>query len=122
MEPDAPLAPPVVAVVVVHAPGPWFEETLDSLVDQDYPNLNTLFLLTGGPLDADGGDLEARILARLPEAFVRDLGDNPGFGPAANEVLRLVEGDAGFFCFCHDDIALEPDAIRLLLEELYRSN
>ena len=122
MEPDAPLAPPVVAVVVVHAPGPWFEETLDSLVDQDYPNLNTLFLLTGGPLDADGADLEARILARLPEAFVRDLGDNPGFGPAANEVLRLVEGDAGFFCFCHDDIALEPDAIRLLVEELYRSN
>ncbi|MBA3604878.1 MAG: glycosyltransferase family 2 protein, partial [Acidimicrobiia bacterium] len=122
MEPDAPLAPPVVAVVVVHAPGPWFDETLDSLADQDYPNLNTLFLLTGGPADADGADLEARILARLPDAFVRDLGANPGYGPAANEVLRLVEGDAGFFCFCHDDIALEPDAIRLLLEELYRSN
>ena len=37
-------------------------------------------------------------------------------------MLRLVEGDNGFFCFLHDDVALEPDAIRLLVEELYRSN
>ena len=43
---------------------------------------------------------------------MRDLGANPGFGAAANEVLRLVEGDNGFFCFCHDDVALEPDAVR----------
>ena len=122
METDAPLAPPVVAVVVVHSPGPWFEATLGSLADQDYPNLNTLFLLTGGPLDAAGDDLQARITRRLPDAFVRDLGANPGFGAAANEVLRLVEGDSGFFCFCHDDVALEPDTIRVLVEELYRSN
>ena len=53
---------------------------------------------------------------------MRELGDNPGFGTAANEVLRLVEGDNGFFCICHDDVALEPDAIRALVEELYRSN
>jgi len=122
VETDAPLAPPVVAVVVVHSPGPWFEATLGSLADQDYPNLNTLFLLTGGPLDAAGDDLQARITRRLPDAFVRDLGANPGYGAAANEVLRLVEGDSGFFCFCHDDVALEPDTIRVLVEELYRSN
>ena len=45
-----------------------------------------------------------------------------GSAPAANEVMRLVEGENGFFCFLHDDVALEPDAIRLLVEELYRSN
>jgi len=122
VEPDALLAPPVVAVVVVHVPGPWFDEALASLAAQDYPNLNTLFLLTGGPLDAEGVDLQQRILGRLPDAFVRDLGVDPGYGVAANEVLRLVEGDAGFFCFCHDDVAMEADAIRLLVEELYRSN
>ncbi len=118
METDAPIAPPVVAVVVVHAPGSWFEETLDSLAEQDYPNLTTLFLLTAG----SSGDLDAQITARIPDAFVRDLGANPGFGAAANEVLRLVEGDSGFFCFCHDDVVLEPDTVRLLVEELYRSN
>jgi GT2 family glycosyltransferase len=118
VESDAPLAPPVVAVVVVHDPGEWFEETLDSLADQDYPNLSTLFLLVDGDLD----EIATAITTRLPDAFVRDLGANPGYGAAANEVLRLVEGDAGFFLFCHDDVALESDVVRLLVEELYRSN
>ena len=58
----------------------------------------------------------------LPDAFVRELGANPGYGAAANEVLRLVEGESGFFCFCHDDVALDHDAVRVLVEELYRSN
>ncbi len=119
MNPDAPLAPPVVAVVVVHAPDVWFDETLASIAAQDYPNLNTVFLLTGQ--DSDGDDA-ARIMARLPGAFIRDLGANPGYGAAANDVLRLVEGDSGFFLFCHDDVALAPDAVRMLVEELYRSN
>ena len=122
MDIDAPLAPPVVAVVVVHQPGAWFEEALEALADQDYPNLNTLFLLAGGEVDADGRDLHQLITARLPGAFVRPLEANPGYGAAANEVLRLVEGESGFFCFCHDDVALAPDAVRALVEELYRSN
>jgi GT2 family glycosyltransferase len=116
--PDADAAPPVVAIVVVHDPGPWFEETLESLSRQDYPALDTMFLLT------DGGDedLAPHIRAVLPDAFIETLGGNPGFGPAANAVLRFVEGDNGFFCFCHDDVALDRDAIRLMVEELYRSN
>ena len=81
-----------------------------------------MFLLAGGPTDAYGSMLEDRILRHLPNAFVRDLGANPGFGSAANEVLALVEGDSGFFCICHDDVALDPDAVRRLVEELYRSN
>lgn len=121
METDAPLAPSVVAVVVVHEPGDWFDETLASLADQDYPNLSTLFLVAGSP-DAQDRDLEAQIRRRLPDAYVRELGTNPGFGPAANEVLRLVDGDSGFFCFCHDDVALDRDAVRVMVEELYRSN
>ena len=123
METDAPLAPSVVPVVVVHSPGPWFDEVLASLAAQDYPNLNTLFLLTTSVgTDTDAADVRRRIFDRLPEAFVRELGANPGFGAAANEVLRFVEGESGFFCFCHDDVALAPDAVRALVEELYRSN
>ncbi len=131
MEPETQNAPPVVAVVVVHEPGHWFEETLDALADQDYPNLRFLFLLTdavgadsGGDVSADGDQvtIAAIIESRLPNAFVRELGVNAGFGTAANEVLRLVEGQNGFFLFCHDDIAPDRDAVRLLVEELYRSN
>ena len=52
---------------------------------------------------------------------MRALGDNPGFGPAANQAMKLVEG-AGFFCFVHDDVALDPNAISELVAETYRSN
>jgi GT2 family glycosyltransferase len=118
VESDTKQAPPVVAVVVVHEPGPWFDETLASLAAQDYPNLRFLFLDTG----TDGDATSERIQARIPYAFVRHIGSNPGFGVTVNEVLHLVEGDGGLFLVCHDDIAPEPDSVRVLVEELYRSN
>ena len=122
MDQDTPTAPPVVAVVVVHEPGAWFDDTLDALADQDYPNVRYLFLVTGDDDLATTPSVAERVTARLPDAFVRYLGANPGFGPAANEVLRLVEGNSGFFLVCHDDIAPEPDALRIMVEEIYRSN
>ncbi len=120
METDTQLAPSVVAVMVVHEPGDWFDVTLRSLADQDYPNLRMLFLLTSD--EAGHDELTARIRSVIPSAFVRSLPGNPGFGPAVNDVLRLVEGDNGFFLVCHDDIALQPDVVRLLVAELFRSN
>lgn len=117
---DVPIAPPVVVVVVAHDPGADFDQVLDGLVAQDYPNLRTLILDTGP--EADAGAFAARVADRVPDAFVRRVEGNPGFGPAANEVLRLVDGANGFFCIVHDDVALDPSAVRLLVEELYRSN
>jgi hypothetical protein len=107
--------------MVVHEPGEWFDETLRTLAAQDYPNLRALFLLTPAP-EAEIADLTARIRRVLPAAFVRQLASNSGFGPSVNEVLRLVEGDNGFFLLCHDDIALEPRTVRILVAELFRSN
>lgn len=106
--------------MVVHEPGDWFDETLRSIAAQDYPNLRTLFLLTSH--EETHADLTAQIRAIIPAAFVRSLPGNPGYGPAANEVLRLVEGDNGFFLLCHDDIAPAPDVVRMLVAELFRSN
>ena len=117
MDDTVQLAPPVVAVMVVHQPGPWFDEVLDGLGEQDYGNLKSLFLIVG-----DAGDLPERIRGRVPNAFVRGARAASGYGPVVNEVLDLVEGDNGFFCLLHDDVALEPASIRLLVEELYRSN
>lgn len=117
MELASDIAPPVVAVMVVHEPGPWFSQVLDGLARQDYPNLKSLFLVVG-----DAGDLPEQIRVAVANAFVRRVDGNPGYGIVANEVLHLVEGVNGFFCFLHDDVALEADAIRLLVEELYRSN
>ncbi|MGA3148012.1 MAG: glycosyltransferase family 2 protein [Acidimicrobiales bacterium] len=110
------LAPPVVAVVVAHDPGPWFEETLASLESQDYAELSVLVL------DAAGAeDLKARVAAVLPRAYVRRLDENRGFGATVNEVMAMVDG-ADYFLLCHDDVALFPDAVHLLVEEAFRSN
>ena len=103
--------------MVVYEPGDWFHTVLDGVAAQDYSNLKSLFLVIG-----DAGELPALIRAKVPNAFVRAVDGNPGFGTAANEVLHLVEGENGFFCFLHDDVALDPGTIRLLVEEVYRSN
>ena len=115
-------APPVVASMVVYRPGPWFVESLQALADQTYPQLQTLFLVVGANgegLDTDPTDL---IHSILPQAVVRHIEGNPGFGLVSNEVARLVDGEGGFFCLLHDDVALEPEAIERLIEETYRSN
>lgn len=115
MDPDLP-APPVVAVVVTSDAGPWLEEALASLAAQDYPALSVLVIDA-----ASREDPTARVAAVLPNAYIRRLATNPGFAAAANSVLGMVEG-AAFYAFCHDDVVLAPDAIRLLVEEAVRSN
>ncbi len=110
------LLPPVVAVVVAHDPGVWFEETLASLAAQDYPELAVLVLDVGGD-----GELTTRVAGVLPDAFVRHLGTDGGFGPSANLVGEMVEG-ASYYLFCHDDVVLDPDAVHIMVEESFRSN
>jgi len=121
--------PAVVAVMVLHQPEaassgvvPWLHTSLLALAAQDYPNLQYLVLVTGRHDTASAGPIADAVATALPTAVVRFLGANPGFGSACNTVLELVEGDAGFFCFMHDDVALAPDAITRLVEELYRTN
>ena len=118
-------APPVVASMVVYRPGPWFMESLQALAAQTYPQLQTLFLVVGATgSDGEGliADPTELIHSVLPQAVVRHIEGNPGYGLVANEVARLVEGEGGFFCLLHDDVALEPEAIERLIEETYRSN
>ena len=109
-------APAVVAVVVTTDPGPWFEETLTSLANQDYQEFSVLVLATG-----EAAGLAERVGRILPEAFVRQLEGRPGYAAAANEALSMVEG-ASFFLLCHDDCALDADAVHQLVEESFRSN
>lgn len=111
---------PVVAVMVIHRPEPWLDESLAALEAQDYPDLRVLLLVTEG--DESLHDVQGRADEHCPRAVVRSLQANPGFGPACNAALDLVEGDRGLFLLLHDDVALEPDALIRLVEELYRSN
>jgi GT2 family glycosyltransferase len=109
-------APPVVAVVVASDPGPWFEESLAALGNQDYPNLSVLVV--------DAASLKnpaPRVARVLPQAFVRRAERNKGFSATANDALQAVRG-ASHLLFCHDDVAPAPDAVRKMVEEAYRSN
>jgi GT2 family glycosyltransferase len=109
-------APAVVAVLVTRDPGPWFEVALAALAAQDYEEMVVLVLVSGGSTDPT-----AQLAAVLPDAFVRRLEEDRGFGSAANEALGMVEG-AAFYLLCHDDCAPDPGALHLLVEESYRSN
>lgn len=109
-------APPVVAVVVTCDPGPWFEETLASLADQDYPKLHVVIVDA-----ASTTDVRPRVAAVLPQAEVRQLPTNPGYGPSVNAALDLT-AVSSHLLICHDDVVPAPDAVRLMVEEAYRSN
>jgi GT2 family glycosyltransferase len=108
--------PPVVAVVVTHDPGPWFDSALAALQAQDYGDLSILVIDA-----ASADDPTTRVATVAPSAFVRRLATDPGWPAAANEALGMVQG-AAYLLFCHDDVAAAPDAVRLLVEEAYRSN
>lgn len=108
--------PPVVVVLVAHDPGPWFEETLGSLAGQTYRDLAVLVIDAGSAEDQTD-----RVRAVLPRAHVHRLESNRGYAYAANLAPDLVDG-AAFYAFCHDDVALDPDAIRTMVEEAFRSN
>ena len=106
----------MVLVLVTHDPGPWFEETLASIAAQTYPSLSVLVVDSASAIDPG-----ERVSAVLPDAHVHRLEEDRGFGAAANQALALVEG-AAFHVLCHDDVALEPDSVRALVEEAFRSN
>ena len=108
--------PSVLAVVVAHEPGDWFEDTLESLATQDYPRVSVLVVDGVGE-----AGLTDRVRAVVPDASVLDASDTEGFSAAANAVLE-TDLDPAFVLICHDDVALAPDAVRLLVTESLRSN
>jgi GT2 family glycosyltransferase len=111
----APVLPPVVAVVITDG-GIGLEATLASVLDQEYPSLSTLVVDRGA---AD--DLTPRVAGVNPHAYIRRLARPRLFTEACNIAFGSIEG-ATFFLVCRDDIVVEPGAVRVLVEEAYRSN
>ncbi len=102
--------------MVSRDPGDWFEETLTSISRQTYPDLGLVVID-----NASTEELEDRVHRIVPDAHLHRLEEDRGYGTAANLVTELVEG-ATFYLFVHDDIALEDDSVRQLVEEAFRSN
>jgi GT2 family glycosyltransferase len=108
--------PSVIAFVVAHYPGDWFEETLESLATQDYTRISVVVIDGAGDPTLGG-----RVHAVLPNASVLDASDTDGFSAAADAILD-TDADPAFVLICHDDIALASDAVRLLVTESMRSS
>ncbi len=102
--------------MVTRNPGAFLEEAIAALVAQDYPALTVLVVDAGSQVDPS-----PRIAAVAPSAFVRRVGGRPGFAAAANEVLAAADR-ATFLLVCHDDAVLDPDAVKIMVGEAYRSN
>jgi GT2 family glycosyltransferase len=121
LEPSAPdggaTQPQVQAVVIAHDPGPWFVEVLQSLAAQDYPRLSVLIVDV-----ASAKPLGPLVRRHFPAADVRRLEEDPGgFGASVGAVVD-DSIRAPLLLICHDDIALSPDAVSRLVEELLQSN
>ena len=120
-------APPVVTAMVVHQPGPWFDEVLQSLANQDYSAVSHVFFLTSQVFNQNADASASQLLMKkiqtvLPESIVRIVEGNPGFGVLINEIQRIVEGSKGLFCVMHDDVLLEPSTISQLVHEMLVTN
>lgn len=120
-------APPVVTAMVVHQPGPWFDEVLQSLANQDYSAVSHVFFLTSQVINQNADTSASQLLMKkiqtvLPESIVRIVEGNPGFGVLINEIQRIVEGNKGLFCVMHDDVLLEPSTISQLVHEMLVTN
>ncbi len=103
------------ALLVGRDPGVWFDDTLASLAAQDHPSFSILVIDDGSQ-----SPLQRRVAQLVPNAFVRRHEQPLGYSQCANLVQEMVSG-AGFYLFCHDDVALAPDAVRLLVAESIRS-
>ncbi len=108
--------PAVAAVVVIRDPGSWLDESLRAFCNQDYPNLSLIIVDTTGEPETS-----PLVQAAAPDAYVLRLKADTGFSAAVNAALGMVEG-ASHFIICHDDVAPSPEAVRLLVEEAFRSN
>ena len=108
--------PLVVAVLVANDPGDWFEESLASLANSDYPNLSSVVVDNGSRVP-----LAQRVHAVAGDAFLIRNEINLGFGNAVNAAVKNVP-TAAYLLVCHDDVAFATDAISVMVEDALRMN
>ncbi len=113
--------PGVVVSLVVRALTPDLPEVLSALALQDYPNLQILVLL-GQSDEEQTKQVKELVASTTPGAHLTEFGADLGYTVAANAVLRLVDGESGFFLLMRDDVVLDVGTVRQLVEEMYRSN
>ena len=100
----------VLAIVVAHASGSWLDRVLDSLVAQTHEPMDVVVARVG----------EVTVGARSG-VRTQDLAPNIGFAAAVNDVLVADSSGHPYVLVLHDDVELDPDAVRHLVEKAEES-
>ena len=108
--------PPVRIAVVAHKENDWFQESVASFANLNYSDKQLIVLATG-----QTEWVEPIVSQYFPDADILEVDPEAGLGANFNAVLNNSDEPA-FYLFCHHDVALAPDALRLMVEESYRSN
>ena len=109
------ILPRVVAVLVVCDPGPFVSEVLESIASQDVEIASIVVIDTGNNSSL------AAISSVMPSAFYARKENCTSISAAYNSAFKMVEG-ATHFWLLHDDVVVESDTLRKLLEYSFRLN
>lgn len=108
-----------VRAVVVTTGGPRLAETLASLASQTYPELGVTVVDASGDRSRRDGRAEADRTAEIAansHAALVETRRASGFAAAANMILADSGLDAEWLLLCHDEVALEPNALEQLVD------
>lgn len=107
-----------VRAVVVTTGGNRLPETLAALASQSVANLGITVVdaSTDAAAPSEEPSVDVDGVARRFHATVIAARPGSGFAAAANQILSDTSLDAEWILFCHDEIALEPDALENLVD------
>ena len=105
------LASPTVSVVLLSYNRPaYLREALDSLLAQSYENLEITVVDNPSPASAE----IARLVGQYPNIKLIRNESNLGYAGGMNRGIESASGR--YVCLTEDDIVLEKDCIRRLVE------
>ncbi|NQT24449.1 glycosyltransferase family 2 protein [candidate division KSB1 bacterium] len=87
-------------------------DTLDSVLAQDYPEIKAILVVDDGSNDRSA----AMVRNKYPHVRVIELGENRGPNPVRNRALQ--ESTTEYVLLMDNDIVMDKDVIRLLVEAL----